>query len=459
MRATRILHALTIAAVSLGFAGFASTGARAGTFASYESSLNLQNLDAAPAVISLIFYRKNGTAETIVPDTIPENGQKSYFPLPASVAAGFNGSLVVNSNANLASISNLRAGGAAANGSFIAANSGSTVVGLPILMHNNGPALNNTWFNVQNTGSVDADVSVIYSDGTTAGFNGLKPGAARTFDQKTESHAQPAFAGTVHGTQPVAVTVIQETARVLLVSNGFAANSPALRPVMPLVNIQPGRGLQTGVNLQNMGGTPTEVTLTYSRGSGGTCSETQAVDPGALKVFALQSFAGNPGDPNPDGVRSDCPKGQAFVGSARVTANSANMPLAAVVNQLKYTASSSAYNSSNPAAATAKFVAPLVMDRNGPWDLFTSINMMNAGMVATAITCRFTGTGYTYTSPVLQPGQGAVNLHNRAIGDGYVGGATCTANATGARIIAVVNQQGTNPNADQMMSYEAINIP
>lgn len=452
MKAFRILLAVAIAVVAL---GFASTNVKAGAFTSYESSINLQNLDAAAATISLIFYRQDGTVETTVPDTIPASGQKSYFPLPAGVSAGFNGSVVVTSTTNVASISNVRAGGGAANGSYIAANAGSTTVGLPVLMKNNGAQLISTWFNVQNAGSADANVSVAYSDGTTATFNGLKPGAAHTFDQKTETHSLKAFAGTVTSGQPLVVTVIQETTKIVLASNGFSSSASSTTPVMPLVNVQPNKGLKTGVNIQNMGASSSNVTVTYTMGAT-TCTETQTIGAGELKVFALTSFATGA---NPAGITSNCPKGTAFVGSARVTTNSASMPLAAIVNQLKYTTSSSAYGSFNPANATNKFVVPLVMDRNGTWKLFTSINLMNAGTVATTVTCTFTGTAYTYTSPSLAAGAGAVNLHNGVIGNPYVGGATCTANAAGAKIIAVVNQQGGNPAADQMLTYEAINIP
>jgi hypothetical protein len=36
----------------------------------------------------------------------------------------------------------------------------------------------NTWFNVQNTGSSNASVSVSYSDGTSAGPVAVMPGAS-----------------------------------------------------------------------------------------------------------------------------------------------------------------------------------------------------------------------------------------------------------------------------------------
>ncbi len=135
------------------------------------------------------------------------------------------------------------------------------------------------------------------------------------------------------------------------------------------------------------------------------------------------------------------------------------MPLAAIINQLKYTQSASAYASFDKATATNKFVAPFIQDRNGPYDLWNSINMMNVGTVNTTVTCTFTNNAFTYTSPTLIPGQGAVLLLQNQLADPYIGGATCTANTSTAKIVAVINQVGYRPLADQMAAYEAINVP
>jgi hypothetical protein len=450
MKAFRILLVIAVLAVSM---GMMPTTAKALAFASYESSINIQNLDNANSSISLIFYRQDGTIETTVSDTLPANGAKTYFPLPAGVGTGFNGSVVVTSTTNVASISNIRGNSGAATGAYLSQSSGATTVFLPVLMKNNGAALNNTWFNVQNAGTGDANITVTYTEGAPATFNGLKPGAAHTFNNNTETHAAKVFAGTVTSNQPVVVTVVQETTKMIYASNGF--KSGATNAVIPLVNYQPAKGLQTGINLQNVGGSTTTVTLTYKSGAT-TCTEAQTIDSGKVGTFALYAFATGP---NPAGITSDCPKGSAFVGSATVTGNSASMPLAAVVNQQKYTQAASAYGSFDPAAATSKFFAPLVQDRNGAAsDLWSSINIMNVGTVATTVTCTFTGTSYTYTSPSIGPGEGAQNLHDGQIGLKYVGAATCIAANSSAKIIAIVNLQGKTATKDQMGTYEAINI-
>ena len=451
MKVFRIIMAIALLVVG---AGFSFSGAKAGAFSSYDSSIQLQNLDNAAGQVTLYFYNQDGSIKaTVGPDPLAANGQVVYFPLPSSVGT-FNGSVVVSSTVNVASISNVRGDAGESTGSYIAQSSGATTVNLPILMKNNGAAQNSTWFNVQNVGLGDTNITVNYTDGTNANFNGLKKGAAHTFDQKLETHSLPAFAGTVtsSGGQPIVVTVIQETTQMLLASNGFTSGTTNL--VAPLVNYQPSKGLITGLNIKNMSGsTQTNVTVTYKL-STGTCTETQTIPAGALKVFALLAFT--PG--TFPGVTTNCAKGAVSVGSAEVTTNSGGVQLAAIANQQKYAQSASAYGSFDKNLATGKFVAPLIHDRNGPYDLWSSVNMMNVGTNNTTITCTFTGVGYSYTSPNLIPGQGDVLLLLNKLADPYAGGGSCVANTPGAKIIAVVNQQGSRPNADQMGTYEAINV-
>ncbi len=460
MKAVRILLALAIVAVAI---GFAPTAAKAGAFTSYESGIQIQNLDNADADISLIFYNQDGSVfATVSGDTtkLGPYGQKTFFPLSAVLPAGsFNGSVVVTSTTNVASVSDIRGASGAAAGMYVASSTGNTTVGLPILMKNNGAQKNNTWFNVQNAGTGPANVTVNYSDGTTASFTNLAAGAAHTFDQSTETHPGPAFAGTVTSNQPVVVTVVQETTKRILASNGFTAG--ATLPVFPLINVQPANGMATGLNIQNMGASQnTVVTVTYKGVTTGSaavnCTETQTIEPGAVAVFALTIFGTGA---NPATITTTCDlKGKLFVGSAAVTSNSTSQPLAAIINQQKGIQFGSAYASFDPSAATAKFVAPQIQDRNGTWKLWTSINLMNVGSVETTVTCTFTNSAVSWTSKSLKQGEGDTHLQNGQLGNPYVGGATCTANAAGAQIIGVINKTGGNPNADQMTTYEAINV-
>ena len=61
---------------------------------------------------------------------------------------------------------------------------GSTSTNLPLLMKGNSGF--DTWFNVQNCGTVSTNVTVTYSNATTE-TAAIAPGASKTFDQSTNA--------------------------------------------------------------------------------------------------------------------------------------------------------------------------------------------------------------------------------------------------------------------------------
>jgi hypothetical protein len=446
----KYIRFLLIFVIVIAGLGFYQQPAKAGAF-TYTSSINLQNLANATANISIHFYLPDGSEDPNSPvnDTITPLGSKVYFPIPT--AAGFSGSVVIESDVQIASISNILGNSGDAAAAYDGSNEGSTTVLLPLLMKANSGY--NTWFNVQNAGSSDAAVSVAYSDGTTASAT-VKPGAAAMFDQSTETHAVKVFSGIVTSDQPVAVTVIEENVDVMFAYSGFTSTSTA--PVIPLVNSN-NSGYITGINVQNSGSTDTEVTLTYTPSAAGTlCTETQTVQAGKSNTFALYSFSGTP----LPGMTTDCIGGARFVGSAKVTTNSANEDLTAVVNQLKIGVNGEAYGAFDASAATATVVLPLIMNANsGYW---TSINLMNVGTADTTVTCTFTPYGsVTLPTPTatLAPNGGVSFL--QAAGDEfgttkYIGSATC--DAPGGQIVAIVNELGASHTKDQLLVYEGFNI-
>ncbi len=460
MKTLRVVLILALVAIAVGLSPMT---AKAGAFASYASSIQLQNLDGDTSTVNLFFYDKNGNEVANVVDTLDAYGQKYWYPLPAEVGDTFDGSVVVTSTTNVASISNIVGGNGTASAAYIAESAGALTVTLPVLMKANGAF--SSWFNVQNAGSDVADITVTYSDGTTNSFADLAKGAAHTFDNAAETHNSKIFAATVTSDQPIVVTVILESTRVLFAHNGFTA--PSTEPVMPLINIQPSKSIQTGVNLANAGDAETTVTVAYTPAvnSAGTalgtyCEETQTIPAHQYKTFALVAFSTSANSTVP--TTADCVKGALFVGSARVIDNTASQPLAIVVSQLTGTQNGSAYNAFDPTAATGTFVTPLVMDRNNSTlKLFTTINMMNVSeTLSTKIKCTFTNTTYTWESGTLEPGQGTTAFQNNVIAAGYVGGATCTAETSGAQIIAVVNEAADIATTnDLVLTFEAINIP
>lgn len=414
-------------------------------FTAYISGIQVANLDAsAAASISLTAYNPDGSVNgTPLPDTIPVNGSKTYFPI-SNVAAGFQGSVVVSSNKNVAAISNILSADFRAGASYVGRSGGSNTVLLPLLNKDNSGYT--TWYSVQNAGGAAATITVNYSSGLSVNAT-IAPGAAKVFYQSQENHnGQRVFAGTITSNQPIVAAVIQESTAVMFAYTGFAAPG-VTQPVFPLINAN-NSGYITGLQIQNAGNTATTVTVSYSpapgANNGTACQETQTINPGQSNTFALFAFNGPVAGEN-------CADKARFVGSAKVTANTANQPLVGVGNQLSGN-NGEAYGAFGDSDAGRVVSMPLIMDRNGGY--FTGFNVQNVGTSATSVTCTFSSSGVTETEN-LQPNQAMNRLQLNKLGPGYVGAATCTGAAADAKLVAVVNQ--VNPNSlDNFLVYEGV---
>lgn len=442
MKALRILLILAVTVAAL---GFSMAPAKAGYF-TYTSGIQVQNLEGTQAKITVTFYNQDGTVNNSVSDTIAANDDVTYFPLN-QVGDGFNGSVVISSDKQVAAISNVVGDNFSATASYIAASSGAKKILIPLLMKNNRGY--NTWFNVQNTGGAEANVTVNYSDGTSRTAK-IKPGAAFTFDQNTETHSVAVFSAIVTSDQDIAATVIEESPKIMFAYSGF--NAGTINPVMPLINAN-NSGYQTGIQIQNAGTSATNVTVSYTPSKDGNgnpigtaCTETQSIPAGQSKTFALNAFAGAP----LDGMTTNCAAKVKFVGSAKVTTNSASQELVAIINQLG-ASNGEAYGSFDASAATGKVVLPLIMDRNSGF--YTGFSLMNVGGAAASVTCNFAGSSYSFTKN-LQPNEAYADIQNGKIANGYVGSATCT---TSGSIVAVVNELKSS-SADLLMVYEGVSV-
>ncbi len=421
-------------------------------FRGYTASVQLFNTSSSSTGITLIFYNPDGTqAGSTVSDTLSGNQSKTYLAL-STVGSTFKGSMVATSGSqNIVSVVNVVAPGSIAAAAYVGRSAGSTSLRLPLLNKNNGGFF--TWFSVQNAGSSAASVSVTYSDSTSNSDPSLPSRAARTFYQANESHSAANFAAQITSGQPLVASVIQESPRVMLGYTGFTSSGPTL-PVFPLVNTN-NSGYITGLQLQNNGGSATSVTISYQPSAFGTaCTETQTINSGAAKTFALYVFDTDLG--NNTGITTNCVAGQTFVGSAKVTTNSANSPLTGIVNQLNNsTFKAGAYTAFDTNAATNKVVFPLIMDRNSSY--YTGFNVQHVGGSTSSVTCTFTNSSVT-VSDTLSNGQSLNHIQNNQIANGYVGAATCTA-AAGVKLVGVVNEVGPSTFLDQLLVYEGVSVP
>jgi hypothetical protein len=435
---------------------------------SYTSGFQIQNLSTENGTVTIKFYSKaDGSEVASVNDTITASGALNYFPIDA-INSGFDGSVVIQSDVNVAAIVNVFGdGGTFGGGSYGGFSNGATTVNIPLLIKNlqGAGTLINTYFYVQNAGTADATVSVSYGDGTCTDSATIKAGASAQFDQATDSCLPNSFvdAATITSNEPIVASVIQYDKDSLLANNGFAGGTAAsTTPVMPLI-INNFVDTFTGIQIQNVGDVDTEVTLTYlpSPGNpGAECTETQTIPSRQSGNFGLGYITDNC---EASGVTG-------FVGAAKVTANSESTGLVAIVNQVNLfgagnnPGNASAYAAFAPENATNVLAMPVIVEdlslgANG--SLFTGFNIYNAGDAEVSVNCAYVGTanGSAVNSSVTitVPAGTANNIVNTGAGgldNGFVGSATCTG-PTGAKLVAVANQVGGA--GDSLYTYEAFN--
>jgi hypothetical protein len=430
----------------------------------YTSGFQLQNLDPGTATVQIAFYQQSGVQQTSVSDSIAGNSSKTYFPLSA-VSSGFNGSVVVSSDKPLAAITNVLKSDLHGGASYAGFTGGSTTVNMPLIMKLNAGSIS-TWFNVQNTGTGDAHVTIKYSGHTPACDQTatIHQAAAATFDQSGNSCLPSGYVGAATLTssdQPVAIVVMQIVSgkESLLAYNGFSSSSTS--PVMPLVSSN-FYNSGTGIQIQNTGNTLTHVTLTYTPSSGfpgHTCTEAKDVAGNSSVTFGFPQLPAACGQTSGTGVTDGVNGG--FVGSAKVTGNSTSQNLVAIVNQItRGTSSGDAYDAVNSAGATSKVSLPLLMDRNAG-TLFTGFALTNVGASTTNVACTFSGSGHpaNIASTSLASGRSLTTVQLGAGTAGWVGSGTCTATGGDAKIAAIVNEAatGTASTDDLLLTYPGVN--
>jgi len=443
----------------------------------YTSGVQVVNLDTSTATIKLIYYNQNGSEAANIDDTIAGSSSKTYFPIGAP--AGFNGSLVISADRPIAAIANTITPDFTYGAATTSFSAGSTSFSLPLVMCNNSGF--DTWFNVQNAGSGDANITINYvpgSDGTAGSeTDTIKAGASHTFDQSTGSStvncstladsSSGKFIGgaTITSNQPIVATVMQVSTsgfNVLMGYNGFAAGSTEIS--LPLIMAN-NNSFYTGVQIQNSGTAQTTVTLDYSANTAGSFTPTN------------DTCVLNPGESCTRIQNSGQWTGQ-YIGAATVT-QTGSEPLVAIVNQVSLGPAAglgpygTAYEGFDPSSATPNANAPLIMSNNSGY--YTGIQTQNVGgSNGCSVTIDYgpnTASGGTFnpvnetftlnvgaSKTIIQNGPPAGNGgSNDWTGKGpYIGSAQIS--ASGCDIVAIVNEVSII-SGDNFFSYDAFNTP
>jgi hypothetical protein len=402
--------------------------------------------------------------------TINNLSSRTFFPIN-DAPAGFNGSLVISSDRDIRAVSNLLGSGA---GNYFAATNGfqagSTTLSLPLIMCGNNGF--DTFFSVQNAGTAAANITINYAPGSNGAAGSetaaIPPGASKTFDQTAGSTTKNCstladgtgkFIGsaTITSDQPVVAVVMQLNTtnfKVLMGYGGFTVGSSTV--ALPLVMAN-NNGFYTGIQVQNVGTVATDVTIDYTANTAGAGNPTD--DTFNLAPGASQTLIQNGGQWVGVGK---------YVGGASIT-NSATQPLVAIVNQvLPSPALGTAYEGFNPASATTKISAPLIMANNSTY--YTGIQVQNVSGGSVNVTIAYgpntagafdpadevftlaAGASKTIIQNGSFPGNGST-VNNWGTNK-YIGSATITADGA---VVAIVNQVSLSVAGDQFATSDAFN--
>jgi len=449
---------------------------------SYESTVNLTNITNTAGSLTLTYYNPDGSVEATSSDTIAAYETKWYTTLPG-LTTSFQGSMVISSSVQLSSMSTIIGKDGSSDpmnyASYIGTSGGAGTVYLPLLMDSNYGF--NTYYSVQNTSSSPVDVVITYSDGLVVSpITALQPNASVTIDNQAEAHTVKKFSATLTATGNIAVAAVQWAdgtyGKPLLSYNGF--DTGLTYPILPMVN-QNNYGYWTAIPIQNLGGTATDVTVSYTpTKAGAACSETITIPAYGQVEFGSFAFVFpyDPGTPPYAGMSSDCALYVKFVGSAVVTGNSTSQPLVGILNQtttiLPGSDKGGTLMAINPAYATNAVVFPDVRQWHGTDDWWTSITIVNLSgstLGIGAVSCHAVGTDpggpvdmYFSNPAVIPDGAGWITDLYDGWGpmlNGFVGGVVCEA-PPGSDIAGTSNTLGHNAPADMdtYAIYEGINI-
>jgi hypothetical protein len=296
----------------------------------WDSTLSIQNLSDSPAPVTVAYHRGDSTGapwtETV---TVPARTSVTLAQATnASLPAGFVGSAIVTgpSGASLTAVVNtIHASGSGA--SYESVTAGSAQLNAPLLFKEASGW--NTGLQVQNVGSSNTQVTVTYSASNSAGqwreqaF--IAPGASLTFYQPANAQLPNGFVGsavvTSNNGQPL-VGIVNEVNAARGIAMAYVAFGGGASMITAPNMARNSDGWSTGLQVQNLGADPTNITLLLQDGGGVLLdSFTESnVPAGASRTFYLPAMGRVP-----DGWR----------GSGTVI-SSTGAPLGAIVNETRY---------------------------------------------------------------------------------------------------------------------------
>jgi len=407
---------------------------------SYDSGLNFFNpyLDTTVAELS-VFDIWGSPQSGSGTQSIPSLGSITVFPL---ARVGTNTFLQMNlSQPSAAVYKNFKGFDVDGNRFAFVASTASEEIYFPYLCK----CEDETVIGVSNANDDDAIISIEYSDGETVTAE-IPAHTHRLIYQFFEEHGDEPFSGKLTSAVPVSAAVLQTDSST---SRGYAALTKSSSPlVFPLVDFEAASTVFTNIRVHNAGSESTDVTITYtSIAATTTCAETQTIDAETPVTFGGSAFI--------DGTNSDCAFGDGFTGAARITANSTDQPLAGVVDYYNDGAGAASYGALDEDNATDKIAFPVTVNiSNTNQTITTSMRIVNAGPIESAVTCFIVGTTLTELASI--PSGGSV-LITPPVTDPINATAVCVGDE-GAKLLAISDSHTMDSSGGQAFeTYRGIN--
>jgi len=483
MKKLSILVLVLVLAASFTLAS-AQGGGLPGT--GWESGQQIQNTsDTDQATVVFMLYDQSGNPTDCTDDAknpVDPGASVNYLTEDCPVDAGFQGSAVVSADASIAAIVNVnnRSVGAAA-GQYTGTDGSdvSTTIAFPLVK--NAFAGRTTTFYVQNASEEPNDITATYSTGE---IGETPTERTQTFDDVPANAMvilMPSDAGVlagelgslvVEGTEPIAGSSLEHEASATIAANLQASKAftpSEYDPVAycPLVrNNHTGRNMTTGIQAQNVSGSPQSITVDYSyRVGGGALQTSSATSPELANGESYTFFYQGPNATLPEGA----------LGSAIVSGDDGG-DIAVVVNDRGFALDPSpvtTYACFPDAGTTSDVVVPLYKEYF--FGNTTGIQVQNVSDGDVTVELTYTPVGgspvtVSHSDPISQGASKTFFGVSQGLSPADITGADAsllnsfggvTISADGD-IVAIVNESsfggfGTNASGQDNKNYEGFN--
>jgi hypothetical protein len=383
------------------------------------SGEQIQNVGTGTANVQVTAYDSGGTTYTASAN-VAQGGSTTFLPADfTGMPNGFQGSAVVTATTDIRGIVNVTnrlagsygvSGGLAA-GQYQGMSAGATTLSFPLAKNNS--YTKTTTFYIQNTGVSAATASATFNmGGSTYSYTtpSMLPGTMVAFgpaDAGAPSGNTAVGSLTVTSTQPLAGVVLEHLnfenpAKLLQATRGFTSADADTTLWAPIIKNSYFNRF-TGLQVQNVSGSPVDITVTYQTVSG--CSGSYTDTKTGLANGASHTFVHLSGQTN---LPANCLAGAKVVATGNVVAI-VNESYTSGAVSAGLTQESTTYSAFADSAATTKIQLPLAKEDS--YNKGTGVQVQNVSTSTASVTVTYSGPTGSYTSAAqsVAPG-GAITL-------------------------------------------------